>query len=490
MFTPARFVVIDDNALHAHAIAACVQELGSSCAVVVWSVEADVPAHVFLGARVIFMDLQLQDRTVGDFRRHFAEIQRILGQVINPQGGPYMLVLWTDAPERAEELEAYLETNLFGKSPHTRPIRLLPLSKSDFIDSSTGTPLNSTDLGSKIRADISSVPSMAALLQWESDVLAATNGVLQNVVSAAIDGNGKLVDLPSVLKRIAIDVAGQAHAEADPEAAIHMALLPLLQDQIQFSASAEGPPTVWPRAFENAPEKLPNLSRERAARLNSSLHLRFSSNGVMSPTSWGAICTLEEKFPWCDFGMTDAQDYVDSVVILGVDTKWADNSTDMPAEVAAVHPAREADAEPPAEKVVESPSEEVGDLLVESDGSEQRRVHLCQIRTGAACDFAQKADGPIPYVLAAFIPVRKDNPKKRPELKPRSTAWMSPLLDIGDWGRGYLFVEPRFSRTRGADQTTSFSVIASIREQLLMELISAMSHHASRPGITQFLGED
>lgn len=459
MFIAPRFIVVDDDPIHAKAIAACVQELGSVCATVVYSVETDVPPHVFSGARVIFMDLQLQDRTYGDFARHYSEIQRILSNVINPDGGPYMLVLWTDAPERAGELEAYLEQNLFVRSPHTRPLTLLPLSKTDYIDFSTGEPSDSIALGKKIRADISSVPSMAALLQWEADVLTATNGVLQNVMSAAVDTGGRRLDaLPSVLHRIATDVAGVVQAEADPEAAVHMALLPLLQDQLQYAASKNVPNEVWMRAFEGAAGPLSILSRASAAKLNSSLHLKLAERGEIKPVSWGALSGLEDNFPWRDFGLSDAQSYVDDVVIPGVQTKWQFVETDL--QTGKLQP---------------------GNL---------RRIRLGQIRIGAACDFAQKSDGPVPFVLTAFIPVREDHPTKRVELMQRSTAWLSPLLDVGSWGRGHLFVEPRFLRIRGASQMADLRAFGRLREQLLIELISGISHHSSRPGITQFVGED
>ncbi|MFT2815557.1 hypothetical protein [Leifsonia sp. A12D58] len=455
MFTPPRFVVVDDNAKHAHAIAACIQELGSACATVIYSLEKDVPVAAFLGARVVFMDLQLMDRAHGDFKRHYAEIQRILSQVINPVGGPYMLVLWTEVPERADELRGYLEEHLYAKSPHTRPLSLLALSKNDYIDSSTESATNSAELGNRIRIDMAEATAVAALLQWESDVLHATNGVLQTVISAASTASGGPVEVSAVLKRIAIDAVGESQALADPESAVHIAMLPLLHDQIQDTASRAGSVDVWNNAYEGAPEPLPKLSREKAAKLNSHLHLQLATNGDVTPTSWGALSSLEPDFSWADFGFDGAKQFVEKVVQKQVQTQWLDNVVDM-----------------------------------EIDDSNTRRVRVGQVRIGAACDFAQKAHGPIPFVLAAFIPVRKDHAAKKPVLADRSTAWMSPLMDIGEWGRGHLFVDPRFSRTRGHQQAQQFTPVARIREQLLIELISTVSHHGARPGITQFEGED
>lgn len=451
MFSPPRFVVVDDSPQHARAIAAGIQELGSACATVIYSVEEDVPAEPFAGARVIFMDLQLLDRSLGDFARHYAEIQRILSAVINPSGGPFLLVLWTDAPDKATELEEYLQANLFTSAPHTRPIALLPLSKADYIDGS-GNPTDALALRTKISESVGGYPAMAALLQWEFDVLASTSGVLGSLLSAATNDTGE-ADLSTLLKRVATEAVGGKHVAADPKMAVHQALLPLLQDRLQHGVGTAEASATWGHSFDGALDPLPELSRANAAGLNSHIHLQVS--GEFTTTDWGTISALPRTFAWRDFGMKSAAAFVDDVLKKAVATKWDQVESD-----------------------------------VASTAKPGRTVRLGQIRIGAACDFAQKKDGPVPFAIVAFVPVRVDSPSKSVELMSSSHAWLSPLMDLPEWGQGHLFVDPRFVASRGARQLARLSPLVRIREQLLLQLISSISHYSARPGITRFIGKE
>ncbi|GMA37559.1 hypothetical protein GCM10025876_37630 [Demequina litorisediminis] len=127
------------------------------------------------------MTFRLQDRAASsDFNRHFAEIQRILGRVIDTSGGPYVLIVWTDKPERVGELERYLEDNFFPRNLHAKPIAIVPLSKSNYIDIDTGAP-NRGNLVEDIREHLTRQPAMSALVQWEAEVLGAATGVLTDV---------------------------------------------------------------------------------------------------------------------------------------------------------------------------------------------------------------------------------------------------------------------------------------------------------------------
>ena len=56
MFTPPRFVVVDDDKNHLDAIVASIQALGSVCARVHYRPEDDVPAELFASVRAVFID--------------------------------------------------------------------------------------------------------------------------------------------------------------------------------------------------------------------------------------------------------------------------------------------------------------------------------------------------------------------------------------------------------------------------------------------------
>lgn len=433
MFTPPRFVVIDDDPNHLDAIVASIQSLGSVCARVHYSPAQDIPKELFTAVRAIFIDLQLQDRAASsDFNRHYAEIQRILGNVIQPTGGPYILVVWTDKPERVTELQAYLEKKFFADKPYTKPIAMVPLSKTDYISIETGQQ-TAGNLLEDIRTHLSAQPAMNALVQWETEVLGAATKVLADVATLAAELEGS-APLPTLLKRLAVEAVGHANAADDPRASVQAALLPLLQDHLQNAPDVNG---EWTRAFESATEPAPPLSKAQVSLLNTKLHVTKQDEArPISSLAWGAVCEPEPDIDWSEFGLDDEAGYMDQILAKNVKIDLS-----------------------------------------------KYKASVAQIRIGAACDYAQKSTGPIPYALAAVLPVKGG--AKIHELYPKSTGWISPELDLGN-GIIQLFVDARFVRVRGENVATAFKAIGRIKEQLLLELVAAVSHHSSRPGIVRF----
>lgn len=435
MFSPPRFVVVDDEKKHLDAIAEALQILGSVCARMHYKIEEDLPAGPFKAVRAIFMDLQLQDRThTSDFRKHYAEIQRILELVINPVGGPYLLVLWTDRPEAADDLIAYLDKGL-EESPNVKPFGILPLSKTDYIDTASGDLLG-PDAGEALRAEIVAHlgrnPAAAALVQWEGAVLEASARVLAELFALSAEAGGGGEDLALLLKRLTCETVGRANVGTNPRAEISSALLPLLQDRLQNLDSVGDTDSVWSDVLAGARDA-GTANRDVVLQLNSMLHVDAANS--VRPVDWGSVCELEENVDWQEFGY--------------------DSEADCLAAVAA--PVRVTLAKYPGAKLV-------------------------QVRVGAACDYAQRTDGPIPFALAAAIPEK--TPSGVHALN-GGGAWISPLIEMGDLGPVQLAVQPRFIRVRGAKQVEDLHVLGRLKEQLLLELISGISAHGARPGIVR-----
>jgi hypothetical protein len=438
MFTPPRFVVIDDKREHLGAITAAIQSLGSACASVLYELGSDVPVEPFRGARVIFLDLQLLSNTYpSDFNMHYAEIQRLLKRVINREGGPFVLVLWTEAAERLTELTEYLSQHLFNDEPHTRPVAMMALPKGDYIDITSGIPSDASGLLAKITEHVSTPPALAAMLQWEAEVINAASRTLADVGSL-VDPTNLAVSLPTQLRHLAVGAIGKTHVDDDPRFSTHAALEPLLHDHLQYALEQPGPDPAWADPFRGA-ETLP-LSIDHAARLNTQIHTTQPATNVAS-TSWGALCELEPQIDWKPLGFDDAGGYISEVVEKNVQTKLA---------------------------------------------SEQEYTVL-QTRVGAACDYAQKASGPIPYVITVFIPRRQDG--KPVMLTQSSRAWISPELEVSGLGHGHLFVEQRFVRPIAETVACNLEVVMRVREQLLVHLLSSIGEHAMRPGIIEFYGK-
>ena len=110
MFTPPRFVVVDDRPDHLTAVLRVFQELGTPCLGIAYDPMRELDNRNFKGVRALFLDLHLTDlAATTDKRRHFAIIAGLLEDNISPAGGPFILVVWTEHEDEVEGLRAYLD---------------------------------------------------------------------------------------------------------------------------------------------------------------------------------------------------------------------------------------------------------------------------------------------------------------------------------------------------------------------------------------------
>ncbi|MBD8608898.1 hypothetical protein IFT77_00165 [Frigoribacterium sp. CFBP 13729] len=431
-------MVLDDNEKHLHALADAIQTLGSACARVLYRIEEDADPKLFASVRGLFMDLQLQDRAfTSDYKKHYAEIARILRAMISENGGPYVLIIWTDNAQHVDDLGTYLET-LFIELPYTRPVAILPLSKTDYIDVSSGLPTG-RNIGIEVAALLAKDPGVNALVQWETDVLEASSRVTADLSRLArFFADPKESRVAVLLRRLATEAVGTKNIRSDYRAAVHTALVPLLQDHLQAPLPGVDPSAAWDTALEQTPDLLPKLNSKQVSELNASLHwIRPTKDYEVLPDAWGSVSKLDSSLNWADFGLVDQDDYIANVLCKNI--KGTSQST---------------------------------------------KVEVVQIRVGAACDYAQKATGPVPLAVAVLVDARTDN--KVHELFPNSTAWVSPMMSIAKERDVQIFVDPRFVRVRGHAQLRELNVLGRVREQLLMELVASIAQHGARPGIVRF----
>lgn len=135
MFTPPRFVVVDDNPDHLTAILDVFQKLGTPCLGVTYDAEQELDKQNFKSVRALFLDLHLTDGgATTDNRPHFAIIARLLEDNISPAGGPFILVVWTGYEHEVKGLMDYLDEAgaIDSEKPHARPLAvgssMLPVS--------------------------------------------------------------------------------------------------------------------------------------------------------------------------------------------------------------------------------------------------------------------------------------------------------------------------------------------------------------------------
>ena len=304
IFTPPRFVVVDDNPRHLDAILNVFQGLGSPCLGVTFDPEKDLDKTNFEGVRALFLDLHLIDHApTTDDNPHFGLIVDLLERNISPTGGPFVLVVWTAHEQALDELKTYLDKSIVPEKLFARPLAVVGLPKDQFIALDTGEPLagKADTLREEVAATVNGIPQLAALLSWEDDVQAAageTLATLMALVPAKSEHGTMFADrLGDVLTRLAQAAVGEAHVADDPRAAITSALAPILADRIVNQQGSEAALEAWRGAITNKGGT--SLDSTSAGRINRMLHVADPASETVKPVDWGAVVELPEAW-WTD----------------------------------------------------------------------------------------------------------------------------------------------------------------------------------------------
>ena len=321
-----------------------------------------------------------------------------------------------------------------------KPLAVKAIDKMKYLNSKDAkvNPASIENLVGEINGLLSDQPQISALLNWEERVLAAAAETTASVFSLA-DGPNRGVEVGKLLARLAVEAAGKERILQLPEEnvnegrfqAVNEALLPILADHIADSFFVYEHSVAWKTAFTSS-DVNEEFTTEEAAKLNSRAH--FASADGVNGSDRGSVITLpncySEKFEQA-FGLSQ--------------------------EVAAYKQFRCCG-------------------FVEND--EQFRWVLVQSQ--AACDFAQKQPGTLPYYLGLDLP----ESQKRAGTPP-AALWCSPLFEM-DGNVRALHVNVRFpvslSNIEGSCQTPLYR----LREQLVNNLIFKIHSYGARPGLISF----
>ena len=444
MFTPPRFVVVDDKPNHLTAILDVFQKLGIPCLGITYDSEEGLDKQNFEGVRVLFLDLHLTDlAATTDMRRHFAVIAGLLEDNISQTGGPFILVAWTEYEIEIEGLRGYLDDPgaIDPGKPCARPLAIIGLPKSSFINVGTGEPLagKADDLRDAVKAAVSETPQLAALLSWEADVQAAAGATLATLIDLVPDDKRNSTSfaegLDKILTRLARAAVGKPHVSTDPRAAITSALGPILADRIVNQQASEAASKAWRKALTW--DGHGNLHPTASGKINRMLHAAVPPSEEIRPTDWGAVV----QFP---------------------DAWWGDD--ELPNRLGVTR-----------EQLLG------GEYKLKPEDWEKCRPRL--IRIGAACDYAQNRSGPLTYLFGLEIPV-----KVKRKGKPPASEWPSPTLIVNPADDPFrLAVNARYALNVVPADAKAWQPVYRLREQLLMHLISHAGSYLSRPGIVQLL---
>jgi hypothetical protein len=440
MFAAARFVVVDDNEGHLTAIVKIFQLIGSPCMGIHYVAESPLESRHFRGVRVLFLDLHLVEGLPStDETRHFAQIASILEDNIAATGGPFVLVVWTRYPNLCRELTAYLDENLDPDKPHARPLSVLCLEKERFINLDTGEIQQHDALREAVESSVSRNAQLAALLSWESDVLAAAGETLASLLDLIPPNLRQTNSYPAALderlSRLAVASVGKPNVPPDRRAALNSVLQPILGDRIQHQSTGGAMQALWERAITRDQDNLAALEPAEAGRVNRMLHLAIPEAEAIGPTDWGAVVDYPED--WKSDGEMLKRFDSKLKTILG------------------------------------------GDFKIERD--DRVKCRICLVRIGAVCDYAQHQRGPIPFLLAAEIPIAVERISRT-----QAAEWKSPILMTNsNDGPFELVANSRYLITLTKSQAESCAVRYRLREQILMQLINHAGQHGTRPGIVK-----
>ena len=426
MLASPRIVVIDDEPQHLLGLADCLNQQGFACLRVQFTGD---PAHVTAcpHVRIIFADLHLGMGSPSDHKINFGTIDGLLRDNIKPSG-PYAIVLWTQFPEQADNLRAFLER---PETEVVRPFDVRPLAKSAYLDP-YGNVKDQKALLDAIRSIVSDSPQLAALFAWEDRVLGAAGRTVLSILelAGAADMAERRREVGTVLTRLGIEAVGAKNVKTDRFRAVNEALLPILADRISVLRSSVPDQELWKQALEPV-AGLAGLSIENAASLNSLVHI--AEMDITGVTERGVVVRLpqryQRRFERC-FGISEVEAATEEFRCTGFDKS-------------------------------------------------NERFCWVLVQCEAACDHAQAKPGTLPFFLGLLFPAGNGG-----GMPPMST-WRGPALRL-DGDARLIRVSARFPVALPRSYATAVTPMFRLREQVLNHLTYHMHTHAARPGMIGF----
>jgi len=435
MFTPARYIVIDDNADELKQLADSLQEIGAPFLALHYDEAVGIVEKHLRGVRLLFLDLHLTRgaEASDNIAPAAGVIISMLENGISPTAGPYIIILWTKHKRQKEAFESYIMDNL---DPAKRPIAVLSLDKNEYMGGRKGDKLTA-DVGKVIETD----PRLRALLDWETEVLKAAGSTLSEIGGLVADKDrtaaGFSKRLDEILSLLAHEAVGKNNAKNDPYSAVNAALMPILSDRIANQRVSPESNAIW-KAAATKINKVPTLSLEDAAKLNSMLHLAKASSEELTPGAWGAVTLLPDA------------ELAEDVMM----RRFALPAGPMSAGTFCL-----------------------------TEEADQVSAKLCVLRVGASCDYAQSRKGPVPFVLGAIV--RADAPRKDGFLPMAEFATPALMVDGFETPVKMIF-NTHLQITLVPADFDGWEPLCRLRESLLMQITTHGARHATRPAIISF----
>lgn len=433
MLPSPRIIAIDDEPDHLRGLADGLNKQGSACLQIHFTGD-DSAIRACPYVRVIFADLHLSDGGAGQgHERDFGVIGGLIEGKIAPTG-PYLVVLWTRFPDQAAALKTFLDERLEAVP---RPFAVVPLDKTKHL-APDGKVIDIDKLVAAIAEVVRSEPHIAALLNWEDRTLGAASDTVSAILEISLAPPGA-EDSSQRLRRLVYHLAaagvGKQHVFEDRFQAVNEALFPILVDRIAALKKIPDQDAIWSAAILEGDAAL-ELTGLEAAKLNRMSHIADGTG--ITGSARGAVIALPasmsgEKFA-ATFGMSPDE---------AADKQFGCNN------------------------------------FVEGD----ERFKWALIQVQAACDFAQRQPGPLPFMLALEMPKDSAKSKGLPQ-----AIWSSPAIAFGDTIR-VLHGNSRFQVNMPDAAASGLRCLYRIRAELLNALVYHLHGYGARPGHILFREE-
>jgi hypothetical protein len=412
------------------------------------------PELPYAGIRFLVTDLHILGPTQTNPAQYISALIRFIKQLVSPS--TYLVVFWSNYAEEATDAWDYLSSRI---PPELKPFGYEVLSKVDASAAANGDEVAIKRIRDSIEAIIQKYPQLKAVMEWEAHVSRAATDTTNQLMQTLVKGGAKFEQaghVRTVLARMAQEALGYPHAINAPSKGLTQALLPILQDILEWAPESH---TKALSGFLGITKKSKiKLPSDDLAPLLNDFFIHAEGN-VSGPLERGASIRLDEAY------LTSPNGFFEDIGLCETAGDWSEamcnefyvdwkNKRQKPdgAEIKA--------------------------------GLEPKNVYAIEL--SAVCDHAQNKQRTQRFLLALFVPTYQlcTIQNEKGELA-HAALYMTPDITI-DSVVGRLLISFRTFIARPHETPLQGDCITRLRKDVVEEVAHQYASHMRRPGKIAF----
>lgn len=434
----ARVIVVDDDEKEAMPILKAFSKKGISTAFFDGTLRS-LPAKSsrLSGVRLAILDMDLIGGRV-DERSKASALVKYLENILNPENGPYVMLVWTNHPELKDLVENYL----FSDKAIPTPILTMMVTKAE-CKNRRGN-FNLAQISSKLDDALKQFSPLLLMQAWEGKCFKAATDVTNALSGLAIGNADDLTkwrdfwkaNLLQIMCSMAKAERGQTLDADSCLFSLYGSLNPLHADRMESEISKLS------GVFRNKSNEILSASRDfdvkSKAKVNSMMHLAFQNLEFFAAGNM-YIFPSNRKPKWLPSGYQLLEDFAQ----------------------------RQATPEETARKI-----SEISDVSIPA-----------LIEASAVCDHAQKNIRIARFIFGLIVPVSE---RKKLNVRAGFIWEFGPISlekKIAPSGVYYFYFSARHMLTLDIRQAVKLKAIARLRGEAFADLQAWFASHATRPGI-------